>query len=473
MSLVARRMFCCATMLRAGASLLLLIGLSPVSAQESLLAPNLEGSPTSRVLAARAAGMRAINTCTQLFTAGLGEAQLQRDVLGPGHVPLFQTVVDQVAKTVAVKYLEDMPPRLAMWRPSLGCTQLPVGATPEEAVSIVKPIETATAPDNAQVPWPMGDKAALSKFRMREERSLAAVLDSAFKGGQYGGVTWGVVVVQGGKIRAERYREGYNIYTPQRTNSMCKSLAGSLVGLAVRQNRVNLQAHPVLKEWSGTGDPRGHITLEALLHMSSGLLTESGGNPQNYMYYGGAAAAERAALNVVDSTPNSRFQYAGADTILAVRAVREAYGDEEHWPMYPYRELLWKIGMTHTTVELDWNGDFLMSGDCWSTARDFARLGTLYLNNGAWNGEQLLPEAWSKYVATPSPTNPIYGGQFWLLGGRSGLPDDTFAAFGAQGQYALIVPSKKLVVVRRGFDQSGDDFAEARFTVDVINALRL
>src|SRR5262249_16835821 len=143
------------------------------------------------------------------------------------------------------------------------------------------------------------------------------------------------------------------------------------------------------------GDPRGQITISDMLHMNSGLYTEAAGNPQQEMYFGGASAAERAALNILDSAPATRWVYAGADTILAVRAVREALKDDARALRFPFEEVLWKIGMTRTVCETDWNGDFLMSGDMWSTVRDMARFGLFYLADGVWNGERILPEGWS------------------------------------------------------------------------------
>ena len=133
--------------------------------------------------------------------------------------------------------------------------------------------------------------------------------------------------------------------------------------------------------------------------------------------------------------------------------------DDARWLVYPYRELLWKIGMTRTVIETDWRGDFLISGQCWSTARDFGRFGLLYLADGVFNGERLLPEGWAEYAAALAPAQPAsharggpgYGAQFWIYGGLEGLPDVAYAANGAGGQYTMIVPSANLVVVRRGF----------------------
>jgi CubicO group peptidase (beta-lactamase class C family) len=214
------------------------------------------------------------------------------------------------------------------------------------------------------------------------------------------------------------------------------------------------------------------------MHLSSGLYTEAGGDRQNEIYQSGAPIVETAVANIVDSAPGTRFVYAGGDPILLARALHEAVGDEANWLTYPYQELLWKIGMTRTFLETDVNNDLISSGQCWSTARDYGRLGLLYLGDGLWNGERILPEGWSKYVATPAPAqrpsrsarNIRYGGQFWVYGGVDGLPEDAYSAVGAMGQYAMIVPSQNLVVVRRGYDAAAG-FKMSKFTVDMIAAL--
>ena len=261
-----------------------------------------------------------------------------------------------------------------------------------------------------------------------------------------------------------------------RTNSMCKSLSVSLVGIGVRRGLLDVHRKAPLAEWRRPGDPRGEITLDHILRMSSGLYTETGGDPQPEFYQGGAAAAEISALNQVDSRPGTRFVYAGSDTILATRALRQAVNDDQAFLSFPQRELLWKLGMTRTLIETDWNNDFLISGQCWSTARDFGRFGLFYLADGVWNGERLLPEGWSRYVSTRGPaqpprrpagepaTAPSSG-----LRGR-GVPDLAYSPAGALGQYAMIVPSKNIVIVRRGLDVDSD-FNVAKFSADVLKAL--
>ncbi|MGH6986484.1 MAG: hypothetical protein ACRED9_06580 [Caulobacteraceae bacterium] len=136
--------------------------------------------------------------------------------------------------------------------------------------------------------------------------------------------------------------------------------------------------------------------------------------------------------------------------------------------------------MDRTDLGSDWRGDFILSSQVWSTARDLARLGVLYLDDGMWNGERLFPAGWSRFVATPAPAQsavvrtggPGYGGFFWLFGPAQGLPAGTDAMMGARGQYVFIVPARNLVIVRRGFDAfSGPQFDMARFCRDVLAAL--
>lgn len=431
-----------------------------------------------RHVEAQRAGSRALHMCTGLFASEMPRALVERTA-GRASAGL-KTEVDEAAKTVSVTYRADMPPRIAAWRPLLGCTQLPIGAAPALGESLPRPAADIRAPDLDARPWPLGDAAAAARLPRARAAALETVLDEAFRDqqGVYQGDTWGVVVVKDGKIVAERYAEGFGPHVAARTNSMCKSVAGSLVGLGVHKGLLDIHAKAPLSEWRRRGDPRGEITLDHMMHMASGLYTEAGGNPQADLYQSGAAAAEVSAVNMVDSRPGERFVYAGSDTILLVRALRQAVADDAAFMTYPHRELLWKLGMTRTILETDWNNDFLASGQCWSTARDFGRFGMLYLADGMWNGERLLPAGWAKYVSAPAPAQPAsaasggarYGAQFWVYGGMDGLPADAFSPGGALGQYAMIVPSKNLVVVRRGLD-IGAGFKIAKFSADVIAAL--
>jgi CubicO group peptidase (beta-lactamase class C family) len=434
---------------------------------------------TDRHLAAQAAGYRALHYCSGIFTAGLPDKLLEESMSARAARDA-RTEVDRDHKVVSVYYASDMEPRRAAWRPGLGCTELPIGATLDLVARLPRLPATVTVPNLDAKPWPMGDVDATATLPAQQSAAVAAVLDGAFQNdqGPYGGHTWGVVVVKDGRIVAERYEPGWDLHSAARTNSMCKTLSASLVGIGVRMGLLDLNRKAPLEAWRTAGDPRGNITLNHLLHMASGLYTEAGGDPLLDTYDAGAPPSEISMLNMVDSRPGTRFVYAGSDTILASRALREALKDDGRWLAFPYRELLWKLGMTRTVVETDWRGDFLISGQCWSTARDFGRFGMLYLADGVWNGERILPEGWSKYVSTLAPAQPGsyakggpgYGAQFWIHNGREGLPDVAYTADGAAGQYAMVIPSANLVVVRRGFDVTSN-INIAKFAADVLHAV--
>jgi CubicO group peptidase (beta-lactamase class C family) len=438
-------------------------------------------SVSPRHAAAQAAGYRALHLCTATFSSGLPKDIIDRTGSGQ-QAKANETVIDEANRTVTVRFANDMQPRIAAWRPGLGCTQLPIGATMDMVKLLPRMPESVKVPNLDAQPWPMGDAKATAQLPSKQTKAVAAVLDDAFRDqeGTYKGNTWGVVVIKDGKIVAERYAPGWSMHTSSRTNSMCKSLGVTMVGMGVKRGWLDVNRKAPLKAWQRPGDPRGEITLNNMLQMASGLYTEGGRNPQGEIYGSGAPAAEVSLLNVVDAKPGARYVYAGSDTILATRAVREAVNDDAKWISWPHQELLWKLGMTRTIMETDWQGDFITSGQCWSTARDFGRFGLFYLADGVWNGERLLPEGWSKYVSTLAPSQPAsrarggagYGAQFWVYGRMEGLPEVAYSPGGALGQYAMIIPSKNVVIVRRGLDR-GEGFKLAKFSADVLKAMGL
>lgn len=424
---------------------------------------------------ALAAGYKAAFLCSGVFNAGRPEAEIAADDLEgiyPDYQALVRTlpsVVDRQAKTVSVAFDPKLPPRVAAWRPNLGCAQLPVGADPEAAAKL--PRLDVQPPPLTRANWPDGDEKATA----RTPKALEPLLAQAFDPGAYGGKTTAVLVVKDGKIVGERYRPGYDLHTPQRTWSAAKSLTATVVGRAAHLGRVKVDASAAIPEWRAPGDPRAAITLAQLLHMGSGLWTDGPGNRTDEVYVGGGLVTEWATRMPLEVAPDSRFRYANNDTLLAARSVRAALGDGPDALAFPFTELLWKIGMRHTTPETDWQGNYILSSQVWTTARDLARLGLLYQNDGVWNGERLLPAGWSKFVATPGPAQPEkgpgYGAFFWLYGPAQGLPEGTYGMNGNRGQYVFIVPSKKVLIVRRGFDSAAARFDEVKFARDVLAAL--
>jgi CubicO group peptidase (beta-lactamase class C family) len=215
--------------------------------------------------------------------------------------------------------------------------------------------------------------------------------------------------------------------------------------------------------------------------MSSGL--RSKGAWTTDAYWNGIDTGQAVVRSRLEVEPGSRWKYSNYDTLLLVRSIREVLDDDRAYLELPRRALLNRIGMRDTVPELDPYGNFILSSQVYSTARDLARFGLLYLDDGVWNGERILPEGWVEYTTTPAPATfrlaedhrayAGYGAQFWLYGRDDRLPDDTYSTSGARGQHATIVPSRRLVVVRTGLNLlEGSGWDQRAFVADVLAAIR-
>ncbi|MEM1379059.1 MAG: serine hydrolase [Pseudomonadota bacterium] len=463
---------------------MMMFRLTAVGLAASLSAMAAAQDAPTRGERALAAGYKAQFTCSGLFNGGKSlEAIAAQELTNiyPAYRPVLaslpEATVDRRAKTVSVTYAEDMPPRIAAWRPHLGCASLPPGATDPD---ILPTAEVEKPRRRRRDPWPMGDRLPRDPLPGSiDEEGLSDAVKRAFDGG-FGGVTSAVVIVQDGRIVSETYTDGFTKDTAQRTWSVAKSIGATVIGAAVMDGFVALDQPTGLAAWSGAGDPRASITLENLLHMGSGLDSEPAGNRTDEIYFGGGLVTEHAAGNVLAAPPGQRWRYANNDTMLALLTLREAMDDDAAYRAYPFERLLYKVGMLNTHLETDWQGNFVLSSQVWTTARDLARLGMLYLQDGVWEGERLLPEDWSTYVRTPAPSQPPrrgdgpsrgYGAQFWLYDGYPGIPTGTYAALGNRGQIVMIVPERNAVIVRRGYDYTGNRFDEAAFTAAVLENL--
>ncbi len=438
-----------------------------------------------------AAGYKAMFTCSAIFNGGKTLEQVENHELDHIYTDyelamalLPDAVIDKKTDSVSVAYGESMPPRISKWRRSVGCVSLPPGSRLDDAlVAETEDYLIFGAKHRAKkyVPWPQGDRLPDQGVVDADKlASLQASVDRAFSGA-YKGRTTAVVIVQDGNITHERYIDGFDMYTSQRTWSVAKSVAATVIGAAVHQDILDLKDSADLEEWSRPGDLRQKITIENLLHMASGLDSGEAGNRTDDIYFGGGLVQQHATKGALEATPGRRWKYANNDTMLVMRALRHRIGDDKEYQIFPFREVLHKIGMYKTNPETDWGGDYVMSSQVWTTARDLARLGMLYLNDGVWNGERILPEGWAEYVATPAPSQPPcrtpdtgcrgYGAQFWLSKNYPGVPNDTLAALGNRGQFLFIVPSRNVVIVRRGYDWRGNYFDGPAFVADVLEAL--
>ncbi|MGH7026143.1 serine hydrolase domain-containing protein [Brevundimonas sp.] len=436
-----------------------------VAAALALPTAALAQTPPTANHRALAAGYKALTTCSAVHTAReAGATRAPASVEANELVGIFQPLigampVEMAGNIVSVAWDDAAPPRIATYTPGRGCVIEPMGQIVGRGAARA-PLVRRTSTPELPTATPQGNASALN-----------GAVDRAFAEGFGAGTnTTGVVVLQGGRIVAEKYAPDFGPNVPQRTWSVAKSLAGTLIGAAVQRGEVDVKAPAAIDNWRGQGDPRGAITLESLMRMSSGLTSDTAGNRTDGLYFGGTAVDEQAPGWPLLAPVGSTYRYANNDTLLAVMAIAPTF--EAH----PPAELFDKLGMTHTFAETDWRGNYILSSQVWTTARDLARFGQLYVQDGVWEGERILSENWRTFVSTPSGPQPPtgafgYGATFWVMNRSEGVPADAFAAFGNRGQYVVIVPSRRVVIVRRGEDPAGKGFDVAAFARDVLSAL--
>jgi len=404
--------------------------------------------------------------CSGVFVSGL-DADFAAENIGFFTSPyetrktVVERDVDYDNKTVSLT-TESGITRTAKFIGDRGCVPLPIG----ETEPYYEPPEIhSSLPDAMDTPWPMGD--VLPDDPLPEEidqEKLNTAMDAFFTDGA---MSASLAVTYEGQIIAERYDDGIDMHTPLESWSMSKSLSATLLGVLIQQGEYTLDQPAPFPEWQQEGDPRQKIRIMDILRMSSGLRCRNMGDPDwdpalgfpdhLYLYTGTVNSFEYAATRPQQWEPNTVGRYRNCDPVLTnylVRLAVEGRGDDYH--QFPQQHLFDKIGVRNLVIQTDPYGNMLLNGSSLGPARDWARIGNLYLNDGMANGERILPEGYSDFVSTIAPAwaadgRPIYGAFFWLMGAEYGLePGDVYAMRGAGGQITVIVPSKGLVMARLG-----------------------
>ena len=404
--------------------------------------------------------------CSAVFITGL-DADFAAENIGYFSAPyeerskVVSRVIDEDEQAVHLT-LPDGTVRTAKRFEDQGCVTLPLG---EDDVYFTPSTISANLPDPVGTAWPMGD--VLPEDPMPEgidEALVEEALVAAFEPAE--GMTAAFVATWKGRIIGERYREGITMHTPLESWSMGKSLTATLMGVLIEQGAYELYQNAPIPEWQSEGDPRAQIRIADILRMSSGLrfrapqdpdYDASVGYPDHLYVYTGVNAFEWAATRPQQWAPNSVGRYRNSDPVLAnylIRLAVEERGEDYH--SFPQRALFDRVGVRNMIMETDPHGNFLLQGYEFAPARDWARLGNLYLQDGMWNGERVLPEGFVEFTSTLAPAweaddRPIYGGFFWINGNETfPVPKDAYYMAGAGGQYTIIIPSHDLVVVRLG-----------------------
>ena len=423
--------------------------------------------PPGNPLSLHASGFAKI-MCSAVFVSGLDSA-FAAENLGYFTAPYDQRArlgrprIDRVKQEVHVA-VPDGPTRTARYLGSQGCTTLPEG---ENSVRFTPVKVTSSLPAPSTQDWPMGDMLPVTPLPagLNRQKVLDAVA-AAFANDS--GLTSAFVVTWKGRIVGERYAKNVAMHTPLESWSMGKSITATFMGILIKQGVYSLTQPAPIPEWQTTpNDPRAKITIANILHMSSGLRIRAPQDPDYeargaytdhvYLYTGAVNQFHYAATRPLQWPPNTVGRYHNSDPVLInylVRLAVEKRGEE--YLSWPQRALFDKIGIRTAVIETDPYGNFLTQGYEFLSGRDWARLGNLYLQDGVWNGERILPEGYAKFVSTLAPAwkadgRPVYGGFFWINGDSTlNVPRDAYHMSGAGGQTTLIVPSHDLVVVRIG-----------------------
>jgi CubicO group peptidase (beta-lactamase class C family) len=406
--------------------------------------------------------------CSSVFITGLTPAFATENVgyfVAPyaERAKLGTPLIDRQQRTVTVT-MPNGTRRVAKQVGSQGCVTLPIGKT--DVFFTPSIVKSALPPANT-MPWPMGDLPQPGNTGATlDPAKVNAAVDAAF---DPAGMTAAFVVTHKGRIIAERYGDGITATTPLESWSMGKSLSGTLMGILIKQGAYELWQRAPVPEWQQTpNDPRAAIRIGDILRMSSGLrirapqdpdFDPNGPYPDHLFYYTGSVDSFKyAATRPLQWPPNTVGRYRNTDPVLINYLIRLAVEKrQENYHAFPHRALFDKIGIRTMVLDTDPYGNFLTQGYEQGSARDWARLANLYLQDGVWNGERLLPEGYVKFVNTVAPAweadqRLVYGGGLFWVNGESSFPapKDAFYMSGVGGQSVLIVPSHQLAVVRLG-----------------------
>jgi CubicO group peptidase (beta-lactamase class C family) len=429
------------------------------------------------------AGMDAKVMCSCVFVAGRSPESVKQKELQvfPG-LTLADFTIDPNDSAVTAQILWQKSK--AIYRKGLGCTLLAQQPEDEVRNRVINPPVLKDPKSLDSIAWPFGNKIDQEKIAGLDYVALQKAIDNAFNDVDPENPihTHGVVILYDGQLVGERYAEGMDFNTRMMGWSMTKSIGNALIGVLVKDGRLNIAQAAPIPEWQN--DDRKNITINHLLHATSGLSwSESYFVPTSdfhNMFIRNDDKAKFAASLELEHKPGTFFEYSSGSSNLLSRIVRQEVGDDGYH-RFPYERLFHRIGMYTAILEPDASGTFVASSYGFASARDWARFGLLYLNDGVFNNERILPQGWVKYSTSPAPAAQMreYGAQIWLNLGRPdnpaecyepGIPGDAFFFEGFERNSVTIIPSRKLVAVRLGVTHNRN-FSLSKFITEVIAAL--
>jgi CubicO group peptidase (beta-lactamase class C family) len=424
-------------------------------------------------------GFLAHLVCSGTFVSGRDpQAVVIDDLSHYGPISLFQWRLDRQSKTVTAS-LFGIGRRVAVFREGLGCT-LAIGTTEAELRAQAGGVFLDPAPLDSHALWPEGERVDLDALPAGVDAArLGAAIDAAFAEPspkpKHLRHTRAIVVVYRGRIVAERYAPGFDPHMPLLGWSMAKTALNALTGVMVRDGALKVSDKGLLPEWRE--DARRGISLDQLLRMTSGLDFDDDDNNERMLFTVGDIGAFAASKKLA-SPPGTTWAYTQGPSNIIALIMRKRFGGEKDYLRFPREQLFEPLGMRSAVLEPDSAGTFIGSTFMYASARDWARLGLLFLQDGVWRGRRLLPEGWVGYTTTPTRQSPggRYGAHVWLRLpdstnlGVPPMPEDACYMLGYDQQIVAMIPSRDLVIVRLGLTRKTKAFDHARELAPIVAA---
>ncbi|WP_075340345.1 serine hydrolase domain-containing protein [Tenacibaculum agarivorans] len=411
------------------------------------------------------AGYAAKNTASSVFLAKRDLQFTDSTDTNFSPVNLAKNSVEKNTETAYSSAL-GLLTRKAKYRKGLGSVLLVDGSELNKTPLLPK----RSLPDN-KTPFPYGNgEPKDSVFPEINYEKLNTTVDNMFNDTFK---TRAFLVVYKDRIIAEKYDTGFDKNSLLLGWSMTKSITSTLFGVLQCDGKLNVHDQAPFDEWKD--DERKNITIHNLLQMNSGLEWNEDYNTISDVTKMLFLTDDVTRLQIekpLVGKPNQSWNYSSGTTNVLSAILRKQFKTHQEYLDFWYTELIDKIGMNSMVVETDMSGNYVGSSYAWATARDWAKFGLLYLNNGKWNGNSLFDADWVKYATTPTPTSEgWYGAQIWLnAGGRyPNVPKNMYSFNGYQGQNVFILPDQEMVVVRLGLTKNAD---VNRFLSEILNSFK-
>ena len=393
--------------------------------------------------------------CSAVFVSGREQAEVEAMDLHFSFIKYTKSKVDFQDSSVTTSFL--WAKSKAIYRKGFGATLLR-GVSEDDLRKIRFPRSSATANQDT-IAWPMGNlmpKKGSATDTIKLERIAEKLMDDE----GYNGHAFAFMVVHKGIPVVEAYQPQFNAQTRFLSWSMAKSFTNTLSGIMVKENKWDINKPVSIPEWQS--DERKNITINNLMQMQSGLRwNEDYGNRSDVtqMLYCENDFAKFTYNQPFAFPAGSHWYYSSGSVNVVNFLMRKTIGNDNEYNNFAQSRLFNKIGMPDAVFEVDASGTQVGSSYVYATARDYARFGMLYLQDGVFNGERILPEGWVNYTTTPaSDSDGKYGSLFWLNQSKyyPAAPEDMYSCNGHDGQQIFIIPSKELVVVLVGYSPKPD-----------------